>query len=146
MRLPADLLPARASFRFDDDMLPVIPEWWPLDPAPTDEQPHPRPYTPEQRRALREQKRAREACSGPYDGQRLAAAFPDGGKPPRVFVPFNRQDVRYVLDEAESTPYRLRYRYDPTSPIHRNLMIAVSEAYAELGKEYTIASREDDPR
>lgn len=125
------------------EALPVLPDWFPLDPKPTDEAPAPRPYTPEERAQLRHERAVREACTGPYDEQVLEAEVDDRG-PLDTFVPAFEPRVRYKLSRAESHGRRLVYRYDPTSPIHRSLMAAVEEAFLEAGPEYAEVAREGD--
>lgn len=123
--------------------LPVLPDWYPIDRKPTDEDPDPRPYTPEERAELRHAQAVTEACSGPYDGQVLEAEVDDRG-PLDVFTPAFEPRVRYRLSRAESHGRRLVYRYDPTSPIHRSLMAAVEEAFLEAGPDYAEVAREGD--
>lgn len=124
--------------------LPVLPAWAPLNPAPTDDEPNPRPYTEQERTARRERLQLRLAAEGPYDGTRLYVMVQDGQPPPEHFVPADVPTCRYVLDGADATGV-LRYRYDPTSPIHADLMRAVEDAYAEhTDPAYAAAARTDD--
>lgn len=138
-RMLAQLKPADAR-RVPPEHLPRIPSWWPLQPADA------APMTDEQRAARRHARAVREACAGPFDEQRLAVELDEQGRPPRQFVPLERRDVRYVLDERESTRNRAVYRYDTSCELHSSSMRAVEAAFDEVGPQYTHASREDDPR
>jgi hypothetical protein len=74
-----------------------------------------------------------EVRRGPYDGQRVAVMrTPDGTLPKTLVLAKGR--VVYELDhEADG---RATYRYAPAlSPVHRGLMDAVAEQYAEHARK-----------
>lgn len=141
-RLPADLLPARVEDLDPARHLPMLPAWFPLDRVPTEDDPAPAPYTDHERLRLRTRKALEEATRGPFDGQRVSVEF-YGKEPPAVFSPSNAPHVHYRLDTVASTRWRLRYRYDPDSPIHPDLMRAVTETYAEHDQAYADLARQE---
>lgn len=135
--LPVLLQPAKLN-TIPDHALPPLPSWYPV-------QPDDEPPLSEVARARRRARAAREQASrGPYDGERMRTHVDANNPPPATFVPFGHQDVRYVLDRDESTRFKLVYRYDTTSPIHRELMAAVVEAFNEASPEYVRAARAED--
>lgn len=127
------LKPARPD-SIPDEHLPTIPSWWPLQPEES------APLTEEQRAAARRARARHEAAGGPYDGQRMSLAL-DGTAPPATMTPLGQHNVRYALDDRASTPGRLVYRYDTSSPVHAQLMRAVEQAYDEVGPEYISTAR-----
>lgn len=141
-KMPAELLPARPS-ALRAEHVPNVPEWFPLDRGP-DENGEPRPpYTDAERRELRQRWRRNEACTGPFDRQRVVVTFDEQTGPPQSFVPVGSPSVRYVLDRDDSTEHKLAYRYDPTCAMHAPAMRAIEEAFTEYGREYAIASTQE---
>lgn len=143
--LPAVLTPALPHMITDPSQLPALPDWYPLDRRPTDDLPDPAPYTREQRAHLRAQAALAEAVQGPYDGQRLRVAVPEGSSPPARFTPENAPTVWYTLDERASNEHQLVYRYDPSCYLHAQLIKAVEDGFTEhADRQYAMAAREDD--
>lgn len=126
--------------------LPHAPEWFPLDPKPTPENPDPGKYTDVQRTEARYRWAHAEARQGPLDGRRFVCPAWDE-KPPEKFVPREAPTYWYLLDEAASTPHLLIYRYDPDCPAHGRTMAAVSEAFTQwTDPTYAQEARVDDPQ
>lgn len=152
MTITAKLHPARPD-QIKREHLPFIPEWWPLDPAPSVDRatgelvmPNRGPYSEQERTQLRLRRAQREARSGPFDGQRLIVDAPENGERPETFVPSGFPRVRYVLDRQASTATHLVYRYDPSCEMHRELMAAVEAGFSEAvaGQGYALDAREED--
>lgn len=142
MKFRAKLYPALEA-SLTPEMLPALPEWYPLDPSATPDDPDPVPYSAEKRAELRRAKAVEEAVSGPYDGQLMDGNLADNEPPPAQLVPAFDNRVRYLLSRSESHGQKLVYRYDPTCPFHAPSMAAVVEAYTEAGPDYAGAARED---
>lgn len=149
LKVPAKLMPTRIRDLRPEHM-PRLPSWYPLDRKPIRDDRTgeivrvPPPYTDAERRRLREERAINEAATGPYDGQAVVVTFePDDG-PPKTYQPVNAPGVLYRLDELKSTRNSLVYRYDPGSPIHRRAMLAVESAFEQAGRDYAIASREEE--
>lgn len=133
--LPGALQAARPD-AVRPEHLPALPAWWPL-PDPE------HPQTPGERSAARHARAVTEARRGPFDGTRVAVHCPNG-RPPGL-LPMLDGGVMYELDEAQSTPDWLVYRYSPArSPLHRSIMGSVEEGFREAGPGYTEAARTDE--
>lgn len=144
-RMPVKLQPARCG-SLKAEHIPRLPDWFPLDPGPDDHgRPQPR-LSDAQRTEQRRIRQLTEATLGPYDGQRMAVSFDDQEGPPRRFAPMENPHVWYQLDEHDSNEHVLVYRYDVDSPIHVASMRAVEDAFNQVGRDYTIAAREEDDR
>lgn len=143
--LTARLAPALPAAITHPGMLPAAPAWFPLDPKPTDTDPHPAPYTDEERAARRAAWALSEALAGPFDGTRLRIDLADNQAPPARFVPEQLPEVWYNLDEQASTPHGLVYRYDPGCYLHGKLIAAVEDGFREHADEqYALQARLDD--
>ncbi|WP_435252219.1 hypothetical protein [Streptomyces tendae] len=72
-----------------------------------------------------------EVRRGPYDGQRGAVMRDTNGDLPKTLA-FPRRDPRVVYEYDGMKGTTAVYRYAPNlSPVHRGLMDAVAEQYAE---------------
>jgi len=142
--VPAVLLGADPD-QLRPEHLPQLPAWWPADPKPTEDVPHPHPLQPVQRTAARQHLAQQEAMRGPMDGLRVLVGC-WAGTPP-TSLPVMDGGWQYALDEPNSSPQLLRYRYSPAaSPQHGPTMRAVEQAYAEVGgPQYVDESRADGP-
>ena len=141
------LVPARISDLTAQHM-PTLPAWYPLDREPKRDESGEivetfPPYTFEQRRAIREQRRITEATAGPYDGLILALELEPGQSPPRKWVNPKTPLVDYIFDERASTPQQVIYRYNVNNPLHADFMRAVEQGFTEAGRDYAIAAREE---
>lgn len=124
--------------------LPQLPAWYPADPRPTEDDPHPSPYSPVGRAAARQQAAMREAMRGPYDGTRGAQLVVTS---PAELLRFgDAGGWAYRLQLGESNTDVLVYRYSPAdSPAHLATMRAVEQGYAEVDPQYVHQARTDQP-
>ena len=123
--------------------VPRLPEWYPMDPGPDDDG-NPRPkLTDQERLSARRARQVLDAISGPFDGQHVVVTFDPRQGPPRRFIPVSSPHVWYELDERESDKHQLVYRYCMDSPVHHRAILAVEEAFAEVGRDYIVAAREE---
>lgn len=141
--MPVKLEPARWG-GLKAEHVPTLPAWFPLDPGPDDHGRQRPKLTDTQRAELRRIRQLTEAITGPFDGQRMAVSFDTDTGAPMMFAPMNTPHVWYRLDEHDSTQHVLVYRYDVSSPIHAASMRAVEDAFAQAGRDYAIAAREED--
>lgn len=122
--------------------LPQLPSWWPvIDPD--------KPLPDNDRQAARLVQAAKEARRGPMDGQRITVACPTDTSgaihPPKLLRVFD-SGWAYALDEHDSSPDWLVYRYSPAdSPQHASTMAQVEAGYAEAGAAQTVAARLQQP-
>lgn len=127
----------------DDELLPNLPQWYPLPPK--DEQSDPLPaYTPEQRDRERRQRAIIEAITGPYDNRREQVRLSQTGAPPPQIVMADGRCI-YVLSESESNKHHAVYRYAPKlSLMHPAAMRAVEDGFNEYGRDYAMEASHDD--
>lgn len=133
--LPA-VLQAAAPDDVRPEHLPMLPEWWPLDPADGD------PLSPEQRKTARHAAALAEARRGPSDGTQGVVLVGESGPPALLHV----YEASWAYRLAETSKGRVTYRYSPAdSPAHSKTMAVVAGAYAESGPSYITQARADEP-
>jgi hypothetical protein len=132
-----------APHTIDDELLPKLPQWFPLPPVDDDGN----RLAPLDEAERTRQRRARalvEACTGPLDGRREQVRVDASGAPPSQIVLLDGRCI-YVLSVDESNKHHAIYRYSPQlSLMHHAAMRAVEDGFNEYGQQYALEAAHDD--